>query len=108
MWAGTVVEPAGPDFGRDGVGDLEIEVGRLQAEFRAIGANEHVGKDGNGVASFDGAMHVPERPQQFRTLNGDLHRNIPFEAGSKRGAAQGFRQGHSPAGAAFSLCFAQH
>ena len=80
---------AGPSFGRDGVGYFKIEVGRLQAEFRAIGADEHVGEDRNGVAPLHGAMHVPERPQQFRTLYGDLHRNIPFRAGGAKVAWPG-------------------
>ena len=76
MWAGTVVDPPGADLGRDRIGHFKIEVGRLQAQRGAIGAQEHVGQNRNGVAPLDRAMHMAERSQQFGTLNGDLHRNI--------------------------------
>ena len=69
---------AGRGFGGDGVGHFEIEVGRLQAQLRAVGAKQHVGENGNGVAPLYRAMHMPERPQQFGTLYGDLHRKNPF------------------------------
>ena len=68
--------PAGAGFGRDRVGHFEIEVGGLQAEFRTVSANEHIGEDRNGVAPLHRAMHVAKRFQQFGALYGDLHREI--------------------------------
>ena len=63
-------------LGGDGVGDFKIEIGRLQAERRALGAQQHIGENRNGVAPLDRAMHMPERAQQLGTLNSDFHRNI--------------------------------
>jgi hypothetical protein len=51
----------GRDFGGDGAGNLKVEIGRLQAEFRFLGLDEDVGEDRNGIAALDHAMDVAQR-----------------------------------------------
>ena len=77
MCAGTVVEPAGRDLGRDRLDHLEVEVGGLEAERRLLGPHQHVGEDRNGVAPLDHAMDVAQRLQQLGALDGDLHGEPP-------------------------------
>jgi hypothetical protein len=91
--------PGGAGFGGDRVGHFEIEVGRLEAQLRAVGANQHISQNGNRVATLDRAVHVTERLQQLRTLNGNLHRHIPFKGVAKvawRGAFGKGRAGAQP------------
>jgi len=64
MGAGTVV---------DGLDHLEVEVGRLERELGALGADQHVGENRNGVAPLDHAMHVGQRSQELGALDRDLH-----------------------------------
>ena len=68
------------DLGRDGLVHLEIEVGRLQRQLAAFGAQQHIGEDRDGIAPLDHAMHMTERFQQLRALDGDLHLRKPWEA----------------------------
>ncbi len=67
---------AGSCLRGDRVGHLQIEIRRFQAERRAIGADEYVGENRNGVAPLHRTMHVAERSQQLGTLHGDLHCEI--------------------------------
>jgi hypothetical protein len=46
------------DLGRNGLGLLQIEVGRLEGELRAVGLDQDIGQDRDGVASLDHAMDV--------------------------------------------------
>ena len=50
------------DVGRDGLGRLEVEIGALQRQFAALGLDQHIGEDRNGVAPLDDAMHVSQAP----------------------------------------------
>jgi hypothetical protein len=62
MCAGTVVEPP-----------VQVEVGGLQRQPGAFGADQHVAEDRDGVAAFDHAMHMAQRFQELRAFDGDLH-----------------------------------
>ena len=57
------------DRGRHAVDDLHVEVGRLQRQLVALGAQEHVGEDRDGVAPLDDAMDVVERLQEVRPFD---------------------------------------
>src|SRR5262249_39758168 len=52
------------------------EVGGFEGELRAISANQHVGEDRDRVASLDDPMHMGQRLQELRALNGDLHARL--------------------------------
>ena len=66
------------DRGRHAVDDLHVEVGRLQRELVAIGAQQHVGQDRDGVAPLDDAMDVVERLQEVRPFDSDAHDFNPW------------------------------
>jgi hypothetical protein len=59
--------------GIDRLRNLDVEVGRLEAQTRAVAAQQHVREDRDGVAALDDAMHMAERPQQRRSFDRDLH-----------------------------------
>ena len=61
------------DLGRHRLGDLEVEVGRLQRQLAAVGAQQHVGQDRDGVAPLDDAVHVAEGVEEVRSLDGRAH-----------------------------------
>ena len=65
------------DVGGDGFGRLEVEVGALQRQSAVRGLDQHVGQDRDRVAPLDDAMDVSQSLEQDRTLDGDLHREIP-------------------------------
>ena len=76
MWAGTVRGAGLVDRGRHGVDDLHVEVGRLQRQLAAFGADQHVGEDRDRVAPLDDAMDVVEGLQEVRPLDGRAHRAV--------------------------------
>src|SRR4029077_6945159 len=76
------------DFGRDGIGDLEIEIGCLEAEFAAVGLHQHVCQNWNGVTPLDHAMDVAQRLQKFCTLDGNFHGKTRFGAFKRKNQAQ--------------------
>src|SRR4029077_17055636 len=45
----------------------------LERELGALGANENIGENRNGVAPLDHAMDVGERSQELGALDRDLH-----------------------------------
>jgi hypothetical protein len=61
------------DHGRCRLGDFEIEIGRLHVERRALGLQQHIRQDRNGVAALDHAMHMVQRLEEIGTLEGDTH-----------------------------------
>ena len=65
------------DVGRDLLGRLEVEIRAFQRQFAVRGFDQHIGEDRNRVAPLDDAMHVPQRLEQDRTLDSDLHRKNP-------------------------------
>jgi hypothetical protein len=48
-------------FGRHRLDDLDVEVGRLQAQAALVGADEHVAENGKRGPPLDDAMHAAER-----------------------------------------------
>ncbi|MEZ0058327.1 hypothetical protein ABIF26_003835 [Bradyrhizobium elkanii] len=48
----------GSGFGGQGLRHLEVEVGRFQRQFGALGADQHVAEDRDGVATLDHAVNV--------------------------------------------------
>jgi sialic acid synthase SpsE len=78
MCAGTVVEP--PGAASAAIGDFDIEVGGLERKLGAVAVQKHVSEDRNRIAALDHAMDMAQGLQQFRTLNGDFHRQIRKEA----------------------------
>ena len=48
------------DLGRHGLDDLEVEVGRLQRQLAAFGAEKNVRQNRDGVAPLDHAVDVAE------------------------------------------------
>ena len=65
----------GRGFRRQRLRHLEVEVGGFQRQPGALGADQHVAQDRNGVAALDHAMDVAQRLQELRALDGDLHSN---------------------------------
>ncbi len=61
---------------RHGLGDLDIEVGRLQLQAVLGGAQQDVGEDRDGVAPLHHPVHVAERSEEGRALDSDSHRRI--------------------------------
>jgi hypothetical protein len=84
---------AGRGFRRKRLGDLEVEVGGLQRQPPAFGADQHVAQDRNGVAALDHAMDVAQRFQELRALDGNLHCNTRLILRWKSRAAQKARRG---------------
>ena len=96
-----MVDPPGETSAAIEVGDLEIEVCGLQAELAAVGLDQHVRQNGNGIAPLDHAMHVTQRPQKFCTLDCNFHRKIRFgalENTPEPGATAGRRNAECEAG----------
>ena len=53
---------AGPaDFRRDGLGHLEIEVGRFEGELAGVATDENVGQNRNRIPPLHHAMNVAQR-----------------------------------------------
>ena len=61
------------DLGGERLGDLEIEVGRLEGEPRLICLDQHIGQDRYRVAALDDTVDVAERLQQRCAFDGDFH-----------------------------------
>ncbi len=72
---------AGASFGRNCIGDFDVEVGGFERELRTVGVQQDIGEDRNGIAPLDHAMDVAQRFQQFGTLDRDLHREIRCTGG---------------------------
>jgi hypothetical protein len=64
---------AGCGFRRQRFRHLQIKIGRLQRQSGIFGTDQHVAQDRNGVASLHHAMDVPQRLQELRAFDGDLH-----------------------------------
>ncbi len=78
-------------IGRDRLEDFEIEIGRLEGELPALGANKHIGQDRNSAAPLDHTMDMRQRAQQLGPLDSDFHAALRSAdmagAGLIRGAA---------------------
>ena len=61
------------DLAVDRLDHLEIEIGRLERKLCALGADQHVGENRDGVAPLDHAVDVGERSQELGALDRDLH-----------------------------------
>ncbi len=48
----------GRDFGGEALGQFDFHIRRGEEEFALRGLEEHVGENGNGVATFNHALHV--------------------------------------------------
>jgi hypothetical protein len=73
------------DPGRRLVGDLHVEIGGRERHGLSVGREQHVGQDGDGVAPLDHALHMPERLQQRRPLDRQLHSSVQVPAACERG-----------------------
>jgi hypothetical protein len=56
---------AGARLGGDRLDHFEIEIGGLQGQGRAVGPDQHIGQDRNGIAPLNHAVDVAQRPQQL-------------------------------------------
>ena len=65
------------DIRRRGFGRLQVEVGRFQRQPPLARFDQHVRQDRDGIAPLDDAMHMPQGFEHRRSLQRDLHRNIP-------------------------------
>ena len=61
------------DFGGDRLGHLEVEVGGLQRQLAAVGAQQHVRQDRDRVPPLDHAVNVAEGAEEVRSLDGRAH-----------------------------------
>jgi hypothetical protein len=65
--------PRRAHHGGDTLGHLDIEVGCPQVDAAVTSLEQHVGKDGIGIASLDDPVHVPKRLEQIVALQRNLH-----------------------------------
>ena len=72
---------------RDGLRNLEIEVGRLEGELRFVRLDQHIRQNWDGVAALDHAVDMAERLQQRCAFDGDLHLSVRLLAW-KRGVGK--------------------
>jgi hypothetical protein len=79
-------------FGRDGFDNIDIEIGCLECEFAARGADEHIGENGNGVAPLNHAVHVSEGLEQRGLFNRNLHEGLFRRNLSKNGPPEPARR----------------
>ena len=69
-----------PGAGHRDAGDVfhhrnfHIGRGQLQGAIRS-GFDHHIGEDRDGVAAFHHALHMRERLEQYRPINGEFHRS---------------------------------
>jgi len=61
------------DLGHGLVDDLHVQVSGGEGQAVAVGRQEHVRQDGNGVAALDGALHMSKRAEQSGAFNRQLH-----------------------------------
>ncbi len=61
------------NFRRGGFNDLDIHIRGVQGELAIGRVDPDVGKDGDGVAAFDDALHVTQRLQESRALDDEFH-----------------------------------
>ena len=61
------------NIGGQTLGHLEIEIGRLEQQRLALGAQQDIRQYRNGIAALDDAMHMTKRLQQSRSFEGNLH-----------------------------------
>src|SRR5262249_59631015 len=83
------------DLGRDSLGFLQIEVGRLEGELRAISLDQDIGQDRDRVTPLDDTVDVAERLQQGCAFDGDFHAN-PASRTSFKGDESGVSAENSP------------
>jgi hypothetical protein len=55
------------------VDDLHVEVGRLQRQLIALGAEQHISQDRDGVPPLHDAMDVVQRLEEVRPFNPHFH-----------------------------------
>jgi hypothetical protein len=60
-------------FGRRRFGNLDVEIGSREAQAVALRGQKHVGQDRDRVAPLHDALHVIERFQERRALDGQPH-----------------------------------
>ncbi len=73
--------------------DLEVEIRGLQHERPVLRVQKDIGENCDGVAPFDGAVHVAQRLQQGRPFERDFHGG-PIQSTTRQrapGAAPGER-----------------
>ena len=64
------------DTARRLVDDLHVEVGCRERHRVALGRQEHIGQDGDGVAPLDHVLHVSQGLEQSRAFDGKLHLDV--------------------------------
>jgi hypothetical protein len=64
------------DLGQALVDDLHVQVGGRERQGVAVGRQQDVRQDRDGVAALDDALHVTQRLQQRRPLDGKLHFSV--------------------------------
>ncbi|MFK4607304.1 hypothetical protein ABIF57_006756 [Bradyrhizobium diazoefficiens] len=60
-------------FRGQGFRHLEVEVGRLQRQFRVLGPDQHIAEDRNRIAALDHAVDMAQRFQELRAFDRNLH-----------------------------------
>ena len=65
------------DHGIGAVQHLDVEVGGAEADLVALGLDQQVGEDRNGVAALDDGLRLADRLEQRRAFDADLHVPLP-------------------------------
>jgi hypothetical protein len=79
VWAGRGDLAGHVDLGQALVDDLHVQVGGRERQGVAIGRQQDVRQDRDGVAALDDALHVTQRLQQRRPLDGKLHISVQVQ-----------------------------
>ncbi|MCY1250256.1 hypothetical protein D9M72_638750 [compost metagenome] len=72
------------DLGRCGLGDLEVEVGRLHFEAGTVGAQQNVREDRDRVSPFHHTVNVVQRLQKIGPLESNAHGMLPLSTVARR------------------------
>ena len=75
--ADTVVDPPRSTMAGALVDHLDVQIGGAEHDVVAVGLDQHVGQDRNGVAPFDDGLRLGDGLQKRGTFDAEFHGLFP-------------------------------